>query len=58
MIKKEEIDALRHTEYNSDLTVMEMLNTLEALFRENEELKRTLKNERWNKLKENERNYP
>ncbi len=32
LIPLEEINALRHTEYNSDPTVMEMLDTIEALW--------------------------
>lgn len=33
MINPKEIDSLRHTEYNSDSVVMEMLDTLEALWK-------------------------
>jgi hypothetical protein len=33
MIKPDEIEVLRHTEYNSDPVVMEMLDTLEKLWK-------------------------
>ena len=33
MIRENEIAALRHSEYNSDEAVMEMLDTIQALWR-------------------------
>lgn len=33
MIDIRELDSLRHTEYNSDSVVMEMLDTIEALWK-------------------------
>jgi len=33
MIRENELEGLRHSEYNSDKVVMEMLDTLEALWK-------------------------
>lgn len=34
MITQEDVEALRHTEYNSDPVVMEMLATIEELWKQ------------------------
>jgi len=38
MIQFSEIESLRHTEYNSDPVIMEMLDTIETLWQEKFEL--------------------
>lgn len=43
MLDVKEIESLRHTEYSSDPTVMELLDTIETLYKENAKLKEDLK---------------